>query len=78
MTTESRACTGEFPESFIPIGHPVLYCLPRGEIGQVLGFHKPIKGLPMTAGEPARSGEAGGTRALSFVHHCQGAGKTSG
>ena len=64
MVTESHARTGEPPESFIPTGHPVLHCLPRGETGQVLGFHTPIKGLPMTAGEPARSWGGWGTCAL--------------
>lgn len=43
--TESRARTGELPESCFPAWHPVLHSFPRGEMGQVLGFHKPIKDM---------------------------------
>lgn len=43
--TESWSHTGELPESCFPAWHPVLRCLPRGEMGQVIGFHNPIKGM---------------------------------
>nr|XP_015293877.1 PREDICTED: uncharacterized protein LOC107127822 isoform X1 [Macaca fascicularis] len=42
---ESWSHPGERPESCFPAWHPVLYSFPRGEMGQVLGFHKPIKGM---------------------------------
>lgn len=44
--TESQVHTGELPESCFPTWHPALHSLPRGEMGQVLGFHERIKGMP--------------------------------